>query len=139
MSQPVTHNVCIFVPLKASLSTSLMPFLLSRLSRGREAKLQTSSCATEKCDNKPVLTISRLFCQDASSLFCFSLLRESIGTFKAVDERIHRRRIFLNVLSVTRLQVASRWLAMHCSCRFRDFQSEVLHIHLAKLQAKCRP
>lgn len=31
-SQSATHNLCIFVPLKASLATSLMPFLVSRLS-----------------------------------------------------------------------------------------------------------
>lgn len=39
VSPPVTHNLCIFVPLKASLATSLMPFLVSRLSLEREAKL----------------------------------------------------------------------------------------------------
>lgn len=32
VSQSVTHNLCIFVPLKAPLATSLMPFLVSRLS-----------------------------------------------------------------------------------------------------------
>lgn len=37
-SQSVTHNLCILVPLKASLATSLMPFLVSRLSGGRGAK-----------------------------------------------------------------------------------------------------
>lgn len=38
VSQSVTHNLCILVPLKASLATSLMPFLVSRLSGGRGAK-----------------------------------------------------------------------------------------------------
>lgn len=41
VSPSVTHNVCIFVPLKASLATSLMPFLVSRLSLQREAKFQS--------------------------------------------------------------------------------------------------
>lgn len=52
VSPPVTHNPCIFVPLKASLATSLMPFLLSRLSIGREAKLQTCSYNREQSHRK---------------------------------------------------------------------------------------
>lgn len=47
VSLPVTHNLCIFVPLKASLATSLMPFLVSRLSLEREAKLQSCGSNTE--------------------------------------------------------------------------------------------
>lgn len=45
--QSLTHNLCIFVPLKASLATSLMPFLVSRLSSGGDAKLWSRGLKTE--------------------------------------------------------------------------------------------
>lgn len=69
VSPPVTHNLCIFVPLKASLATSLMPFLVSRLSLGREAKLQTSRCSRELSNSKLISTIKHLLCEDSLPSF----------------------------------------------------------------------
>lgn len=45
-SQAATHNLCIFVPLKASLATSLMPFLVSRLSGEKSQVTEKSPAAS---------------------------------------------------------------------------------------------